>query len=169
MIILETERLLLRYLVPQDIPLLINLWTDPDVTRFMGGPRDVETLQKNLKKKAQNPSAEQFDLWPLIERSSGNLIGNCGLLAKEVGGVTEYEVIYVLAKSAWGNGYASEIGRALGTYAYHVRGINRLVALVQPENTASERVAQKMGMRLEKEIVRPEGGIRRLYAMYLPH
>ncbi len=169
MVILETERLLLRYLKPQDIPFLVNLWTDPDVTRFMGGPRDVSTLQKNLTETAQNPLAEQFALWPLVEKSSGNLIGHCGLLAKDVGGVTEYEVIYVLAKSVWGKGYANEIGRALGTFAYHERGINRLVALVSPENTASERVALKMGMHLEKEIVRPEGGIRRVYAMYLPH
>jgi [ribosomal protein S5]-alanine N-acetyltransferase len=169
MIILETERLLLRYLRHEDIPCLINLWTDPDVTRYMGGPRDVETLRTNLVGVAGNPLAEQFDLWPLVERSSGLLIGHSGLLEKEVDGLTEYEMVYVLARSTWGKGYATEIGRALVTYAYHVRNINRLIALVEPENTASEKVAIKVGMHLEKEVVRPGGGIRRVYAVFLPH
>ena len=48
MVILETERLLLRYMKPEDIPCLVNLWTDPDVTRFMNGPRDIATLRENL-------------------------------------------------------------------------------------------------------------------------
>ncbi len=169
MIILETGRLQLRYLRHEDIPCLVNLWTDPEVTRYMGGPRDVETLRTNLADTAGNPLAEQFVLWPLEEKASGKVVGHCGILEKEVDGLTEYEMVYVLAKSSWGKGYATEIGRALITYAYHVRNINRLIALVEPENTASERVAIKVGMHLEKEVVRPGGGVRRVYAVFLPH
>jgi ribosomal-protein-alanine N-acetyltransferase len=167
--ILETERLFLRYMHSEDIPALVNLWTDVDVTRYLGGPRDVETLKKDLSETADNLLAEQFILWPLIEKASGQVIGQSGLLEKEVDGLTEYEMVYVLAKSAWGKGYATEIGRALCSYAYHVRNLNRLIALVEPENRASERVAKKIGMHLEKEIAQPGGEMRRVYAMFLPH
>ena len=91
------------------------------------------------------------------------------MIDKEVDNLIEYELVYVLAKKVWGKGYATEIGRALVTYAYHVGNINRLIALVEPENTASEKVAKKIGMHLEKEVIRPGGGIRRVYAVFLPH
>lgn len=167
--ILETERLFLRYMNSEDIPVLINLWTDAEVTRYLGGPRNVETLRIELTETVDNLLAEQFILWPLVEKASGKVIGQSGLLEKEVDGLTEYEMVYVLAQAAWGKGYATEIGRALCSYAYHVRNLNRLIALVEPENRASERVAKKIGMHLEKEVVRPGGGIRRVYAVFLPH
>ncbi len=169
MIILETERLQLRYLHHEDIPTLVNLWTDPEVTRYLGGPRDIEPLRQKLAETAGNPLQEQFVLWPLVQKKTGLVIGQCGILEKEVDNLLEYEMIYVLAKSAWGNGYATEIARALCSYAYYVRNLNRLIALVEPENAASERVAIKVGMRLEKEVVRPGGGIHRVYAVFLPH
>jgi len=169
MIILETERLLLRYMLPDDIPTLVALWTDKDVTRYLGGPREPEALKKNLAETAANPLAEPYDLRPLVEKSSGLVIGHCGVLGKEIDGLTEYELIYVLAKKFWGKGYATEIGRALSSYAYYVRNINRLVAQGNPENVASEHVAIKVGMHLEKEVVQPGGEKRRVYAMFLPN
>ena len=57
----------------------------------------------------------------------------------------------MLATSAWGQGYATEIGRALKRYAFEERGLGRIVALIEPENANSERVALKMGMTLERE------------------
>jgi [ribosomal protein S5]-alanine N-acetyltransferase len=169
MVILETERLQLRYMKQEDIPFLVNLWTDPDVTRFMGGPREMASLREDLVNTADNPLAHTFDLWPLEETCSGELVGHCGVIDKEVENLTEYELTYVLAKKAWGKGYATEIGRALLAYSYHYRHINRLIALVDPANTASEKVAVKLGMQLEKEVTRPGGTIRRVYAVFLPH
>lgn len=169
MIILETERLLLRYLHHEDVPTLVNLWTDPEVTRYLGGPREIETLRQKLMDTAGNPLEEQFVLWPVVQKNSGLVIGHCGILEKMVDELTEYEMVYVLAKTAWGKGYATEIARGLCSYAYYVRNLNRLIALVEPENIASERVAIKVGMHLEKEVIRPSGGIHRVYAIFLPH
>jgi RimJ/RimL family protein N-acetyltransferase len=169
MVILETERLQLRYMKQEDIPFLVTLWTDPEVTRFMGGPREVGSLREDLVKTADNPLTQSFDLWPVEEKCSGELVGHCGVIDKEVDNLTEYELVYVLAKKAWGKGYATEIGRALLTFAYHYRHVNRLIALVDPGNVASEKVALKLGMQLEKEVTRPGGSIRRVYAVFLPH
>jgi len=165
MTILETERLRLKWLEASDIPILIDLWTDPDVTEYLGGPRDRDKLVAIFKEELKGPFAERFDLWPLVDKHTGTVIGDCGLLEKEVEGTREIEVIYVLGKSAWGKGFATEIGGALVRYAYEEMGIGRLIALIEPENQDSERVAVKMGMGFEKEVVRPGGAVRKVYAI----
>jgi ribosomal-protein-alanine N-acetyltransferase len=163
-IILESERLILRYQQASDVAFLVDLWTDPEVTRYMGGPRDREGLRSELEEIAQDPRAERYDLWPVIEKETGQAVGYCGLLEKEVEGRPEIELIYVLAPPAWGKGYATEMGQALKRYAFEEMGIGRLIALIEPENAASERVALKLGMRLEQAILRP-GGARQVYAV----
>ena len=72
---------------------------------------------------------------------------------------------YILALSAWGKGFATEIGQALTHYVFERMGIERLIALIEPENEASERAALKIGMRFDKEVVRPGGAIRKLYVI----
>jgi len=165
LIILETKRLILRYQQASDVVFLVDLWADPQVTRYMGGPRDRDWLQSEFEETAQDPYAERYDLWPVIEKETGQVVGNCGLLDKEVEGRTEIELIYVLASSAWGKGYATEMGQALKRYAFEELGIGRLIALIEPENTSSERVAVKIGMRVEKEVIRPGGEVRKVYAV----
>ncbi len=162
-IILETKRLLLRHQQAADLEPLMALWTDPAVTRYLGGPRDRARLQAALEETAQNPAGERYDLWPLIETGTGRVVGHCGLLDKEVAGRTEIEVTYILAASVWGQGYATEIGRALIRYAFETMGVARVIALIEPDNAASEQVALKIGMRLEKEVVRPSGSVRKMY------
>jgi ribosomal-protein-alanine N-acetyltransferase len=82
-----------------------------------------------------------------------------------VEGRQEIELIYVLASSASGKGYATEIARSLVRYAFEELGIGRLIALIEPENAASERVAVKTGMRFEKEVIRSGGIKRKVYAI----
>jgi len=163
--ILETPRLRLRRTRHPDIPSLIALWTDPEVTRHMGGPREESLLTRVFTEAAEDPFAERYDLWPVEEKITGEVIGDCGLLQKEIEGVNEIELVYVIARSRWGRGYATEMAEALKQYAVETLGHKRLVALVDPENTASERVAKKIGMQLEKEVVRPGGDIRRLFVL----
>ncbi len=161
---IETERLLLRSIQSTDVSALVQLWTDPDVTRHMGGPRDADSLRSSVEEDLQNPDPGPFNLWPVVEKASGQVIGHCGLLDKEVDGATEVELIYVFSKEAWGKGYATEIALALKAYAQTSLNISRLIALIDPENTASEHVAAKAGLRFEKETLRPTGILMRVYA-----
>jgi RimJ/RimL family protein N-acetyltransferase len=162
-IILETERLRLRWVQPSDVPTLVDLWCDPDVTRYMGGPRDRAELEAIFEEDTQDPFTEQYDLWPVEEKQTGRVIGHCGLIDKQVEGETEIELVYVFAQSAWGKGYATEIGEVLKEHAFEHMRLQRLIALIDPGNEPSERVAIKVGMHLEKEVVRPGGAVRRLY------
>jgi ribosomal-protein-alanine N-acetyltransferase len=163
--IVETERLLLRRLQPSDVPALIDLWSDPDVTKHMGGPRERAKLESIFEEDVKDPFAEEFDLWPVVEKETQEVIGHCGLLEKEVDGREEIEVNYIFKPSAWGKGYASEIGRAIIHYAFEEKKLPRLIALIEPDNEPSERVAVKIGMRFEKEVVRPGGAKRKFYVI----
>ena len=73
LLILETERLRLRRLQPDDVDALVTLWCDPEATRFMGGPRDEEKIRTGLIEDAADPFAETYDLWPVIEKTTGTL------------------------------------------------------------------------------------------------
>jgi len=164
-IILETERLILRRQQVSNITPLVDLWTDPEVTRYMGSPRDRDWIQSAFEETAQSPYAEQFDLWPVIEKETDRVVGDCGLLEKEVEGKSEIELVYVLTPSAWGKGYATEMAQAIKRFAFEAMDVKRLIALIEPENEASERVAIKVGMHLEKEVIRPGGAQRRVYVV----
>jgi len=165
MTVLETDRLLLRRLQRSDVPSLVELWTDPEVTFYMGGPRDRSQLESGLTKEAAEPFAEQYDLWPLVEKLTGKVVGHCGLLEKDADGKAEIEMVYIIAGPAWGKGFASEVARGLIQYAFRELNLVRLIALIEPENTASEAVAKKVGMHLEKETVRSGGAIRKVYCV----
>ena len=87
---LETDRLLLRSLQPQDVEQMVSLVTDPGVTRFLGGPRDAEQVRTIL----QNEPVEQpgrLGQWPVVLKITGEFVGGCGLISKEIEGVTEVE------------------------------------------------------------------------------
>jgi [ribosomal protein S5]-alanine N-acetyltransferase len=163
LIILETNRLILRRIQPSDVMPLVDLWSDPEVTRFLGGPRDKAWLKSEFSNSAQDPFAERYDLWPVIEKETGRVIGHCGLLDKEVEGKTEIELNYIISPPMWGKGIGTEMADAIKRFAFMELGLIRLIALIEPNNEASGRVAIKIGMHFEKEISRPGGFLRKEY------
>lgn len=165
---IETVRLLLRALEEGDIDALVGLWTDPQVTAFLGGPRDPDELRRAFGQDLSEQSPDPYDLWPVVERSSDTVVGHCGLLGKEVEGLPEVELVYVLAASAWGKGYATEIGRALLQFGFEEMGLPRLICLVDPGNEASGRVAERLGIRFEGMTARPGNRMLRVYAISAP-
>lgn len=161
MISLETERLYLRDVREEDAERIAAIWVDPDNTEYMGGPRDPETVKASVREDAKR--LKRVDLWPVFLRS-GELIGTCGFVEKEVDGTWENELVYVIDKAHRGQGYAPEIGAALIDYARKVLVLERVVALIDPANAASARVAEKLGFRFEKNSVRPGGRTLKVYA-----
>jgi RimJ/RimL family protein N-acetyltransferase len=162
---IETDRLIVRSNQEVDAEPLAALWADPEVTYYMGGPRNYEEILKILGEDAQVDPQPACDLWPVIEKETGLMIGTGGILEKDIEGRNQYEVIYVLAKSAWGKGFATELASSLKDYAFKELGLKRITALIDPDNQESERVATKIGLRYEKDTVRPNGRIMRLFAL----
>lgn len=167
-VILDTERLLLRKPTLSDVDPLVELWSDPEVTRHLGGPRNEEALRESFEQAALSPFAEDYDLWPVVEKQSGKVVGQAGLLDKQVEGHTEIELVYVIAPPHWGKGYATEIASALLRHAFEVLQLDRVIALVEPTNKPSERVAIKIGMTFKNTVARPGGQQRKLYVIDVP-
>ena len=118
-----------------------------------------------IEEELKDPFADEYNTWPVEEKQTGRVVGDCGLLDKEVDGKSEIELVYVFARSTWGQGYATEMASALKEHAFQNMGLRRLIALIEPENEGSEKVALKVGMHLEKEVIRPSGEVRRVYAI----
>jgi ribosomal-protein-alanine N-acetyltransferase len=152
---------------PDDLPALVVLWTDPEVTRYMGGPREPLVLTAALTEDL-DPGAPTYNLWPVEEKSTGTLVGHCGILDKEVDGRPEFEVVYVLARTYRGHGFATEAALALKAHAFGKLGLTRVVALIDPQNTASAAVAERAGMQWERDVARPGGRVLGLYAASAP-
>lgn len=162
-IILETDRLLMRYQNHSDIPALVSIWSNQEVTKFIGAPREKDFLLNEFQKTAEDPDVEKYDLWVVIEKSSGNVVGHCGFIDKEIEKNTEIDLTYIFDPSAWGKGYGTEIAIALKNYAFNDLGLKRLVALIHPDNSASANIAKKIGMKNSKSIARPNGEFRDMF------
>lgn len=163
-IIAETKRLTIRLLTESDISVLGSIWTDDQVTRFVGGPRVFEDVCASFRRDLNAPPL-QFDLWPVVEKGSGAVVGHCGLLPKTVDGQEEVELVYVIAAAFWRRGYATEAAAAIRDYAFRTLGVARLVSLIDPAHAASARVALKLGMKPERDTIRPSGKTMRVYAI----
>ncbi len=152
--ILETERLLLRHQVPADLDDLYALYCDPQVTRYIpDAPRNYEDTRLELEWHMHgHPRHPELGLWATIYKPTGAFIGRCGLLPWTLAGREEVEVAYLLGKPYWGQGLATEAAQGIVSYAFEQLQLTRLVCMVLPDNHASARVAQKIGMSMEKEM-----------------
>jgi len=109
MVVLETQRMTLRHLVPGDLSALFELYRDPDVRRYF--PDGVRTLDETREEldwlRDGHPRHPALGLWATVERSSGAFLGRCGLLPWEIGGQHEVELAFLIDKSRWGEGFAT--------------------------------------------------------------
>lgn len=151
--ILETDRLLLRRLVLTDLDDLFALYSDPEVRRFFPeGTLDYEQTREELEWHLNgHPKYPELGLWATIHKETGRFIGRCGLLPWTIDGVFEVEVAYLIEKPLWGQGYGTEAARGILTYGFEKLNRTRLVCLIDRDNLASIRVAEKIGMAFEKE------------------
>jgi len=146
----ETSRLRMRPLVHADLDRLTQIWTDPEVARFLlTRPRDRAEVEERLHAMLEH--ARVFGLWALELRASGALIGRCGFYPYRGEGardpLPEPELAFFLAREQWGAGLATEAARAALETLFREHPASRALALVHPENEASRRVLEKVGMR----------------------
>jgi ribosomal-protein-alanine N-acetyltransferase len=153
-IILETPRLILRRQVLTDLDDLWALYCDPEITRYIpDAPRTREEAREELEWHMHgHPRNSDLGLWATIHKETGTFIGRCGLLPWDIDGQQEVEVAYTIARPYWGQGLATEAAQAILRYGFEKLDLDRLVSLIDPDNIASQRVAEKMGMTFEKRV-----------------
>jgi [ribosomal protein S5]-alanine N-acetyltransferase len=150
---LETQRLLLREFVPEDVDALAAVLSDPEAMRFYPAPLDLAAVGAWIERNRRRYADAGHGLWAMILKSSGELIGDCGLTRQIVDGADEIEIGYHVRRDLWGRGYAPEAARACQDYGFARLGADRLISLIRPENLPSRRVAEKTGLTLWKEVM----------------
>ena len=147
---LVTSRLLLRGWTPEDAGAYAALCADPEVMRHLGGPMDRVASWRQMALFAGHWSLRGYGLWAVERREDGVLIGRTGLWNPE--GWPGLELGWTLARHAWGRGYATEAARAAMDWAWSALAAPELISLVAPANRLSARVAERLGMRHEREL-----------------
>lgn len=148
----ETSRLVLRRFNERDAEPLLSFRGDPEVMRFsITGPETLEDIRtKYLPSCLRRYSRDGLGQWAVVRKSDGMCVGECGICVQEVDGERIFEISYRIRRDCWGIGLATEAARACRDYGFKKAGLRRLISIIELENAASIRVAEKMGMPLEK-------------------
>jgi RimJ/RimL family protein N-acetyltransferase len=151
--IFETDRLIVRPWTPDDLQDAYAMYGDPEVTRYLPDRLQHTSLDETRawlddmleKQDPGNP----LGFWAAVERSSGRVIGGAVLIHAPINGGNPVEIGYNFARDAWGKGYATEVARALLRHGFKRANLANIVAVIVPDNHASRRVLEKIGMRAE--------------------
>ncbi len=171
---LKSERLLLRPLSASDLDVGFAIFTDPEVMKYVGQLYTKDRVIQELPTALRRGGGGCIGVWCVIEQATKEKLGtaillplpieeddtNWDLVVGDELPDCEIEIGYILKRSAWGKGYATEATNRLLKFAFEETPLEELVATIDPENTASQRVLEKCGLIYE--------GIRRAYAVECP-
>jgi RimJ/RimL family protein N-acetyltransferase len=156
MIIAETAHLIIRPFAASDLEPMTRVFGNVEVMRFGDGVQSAEWVRDWLSRCLESYEQRGYGPWAVVEKDSGETIGYCGLFYfSDINGRPEIEIGYRLARAFWGQGYATEAVTAARDYAFHALGLTRLIAMIDPGNVASIRVAEKAGLRYEADVMLP--------------
>ena len=144
-----TERLELRLPVEGDRDRFVELFLDPAFMVFSAGVHDAVAAHARFDTMLETAESVPFAKQPIIERSSGELVGYSGVSWFDFGGEPRFEFGYRLVPAARGRGYATEAGRAVLSIAAELFQ-GELLAMIDPRNTASKGVINKLGFEFWK-------------------
>lgn len=144
---LTTPRLILRPFTEADVTPLHRLWSEEGVLRYFPNPTPPswERVQRMVSAALDHWAAHGLGWWALVSASSGQLMGRSGLWYLPE--TDEVELDFLLGKQFWGQGFATEAGRADLYYGFEKLKLERIIGLVHPENLASQRVLEKLGLK----------------------
>ena len=147
MVTLETDRLILRMLRESDLDGYAEMCADPCVMRYLGDGQPLlrPAAWRRMALMVGHWSLRGYGLWAAEERSSGVLVGRIGFWNPE--GWPGFELGWMLRRSFWGQGYATEAARTALSFAFTQLQQPHVISLIHPENAASIRVAGRLGER----------------------
>ncbi len=135
-----------------DTPDVYRLLGDPRVMQYsLSGPYDIKKTAKFIERNLILYDNEGLGLHAVIDKATNELIGYCGITMQEIDGTTFPEIGYRLIPDVWGRGYATEASRKILSSACESGRFSQLIAIIEKENSASIRVAEKIGLRYYKE------------------
>jgi RimJ/RimL family protein N-acetyltransferase len=161
----DTARLRFRQMDAGDLDDMARLLGDPAVMAHYPRPRTRDEAMDWIRWNERNYARDGFGLW-ILHDADGAFVGDCGLTWQTVDGTTHLEVGYHVLPARQGQGLATEAAAACRDLA-RSRGIGRLIAITRPDNVASQRVAQKIGLSLDRRTHTDSGLPIHVYAAQL--
>ena len=149
---LETERLILRTYREDDLDDLHAMFSDPEHMRWYPAPFQREETRAWLARQMARYRDPGYGLLIVEDRRSGEFLGTAGPATMPVEGVEHVEIGWHTKPGRKGEGIAPEAGAAARDWAFGNLAVDHLISLVRPENTGSNRVAQKLGMHVDREV-----------------
>lgn len=163
---LYTKRLILRPYTTEDFDALFNILSDEITMQYWANPFSAEKIKSRIERSLQSYNTG-FGKFAVIHKESGKLIGDCGITLVETDGNIENNFGYIIHPPFQGNGYGTESARACVNYAFCELMLKRITANMVANNTASIRVAEKLGMAIEKEFFKNSDGSMPFHMYYL--
>jgi len=152
--IIETPNLTLRYITSLDAPALMPILGDEEVMRYsIIGVHNHRQIKQFIEQRLLSYLEYGFGLYALVHKQNQEMIGYSGFFIQSIEQRKEVEVGYRLAHKYWGQGLATEAGKAVIEYGRERFNFQRFICLIETENQRSIRVATKLGMKLEKKII----------------
>ncbi len=151
--VLETSRLVLGQLTNSDAENLLGIFSDSEAMRFYPGTKNRDETLAWIQWNLDSYVEHGFGLWAARLKDAGEFVGQCGFIWQpDVEGQDETEIGYLFLRAHWNRGLATEAAIACRDYGFETLKLEHLVSLIDPENHASRRVAEKVGMGIEKNI-----------------
>lgn len=148
--IMRTNRLLLREVEKQDLDALSKIYADHECMKFYPSTKSSSEIRTWFQELSFDSYLKHgFGLWAVVDPSSGQVVGDCGITLQETPEGTEPEIGYHLWRGFWGNGFATEAATACRGHALNTLGLGRVVSIISPENIPSQKVAEKVHDRME--------------------
>ena len=148
--ILETERLVFSPFTSDDLPLIVELHSDPEVQRYMGGEWSPEDMQDTLDRFLRDQAALGHSKWKACLKD-GTFVGRAGVgpfpPREDLAQMPEREIGYCFKKAHWGQGLATEAASAIRDWFFANTRHDHLIGFTDPNNVASQRVLVKIGMQ----------------------
>jgi len=150
--ILESARLRLRLYRPEDACDLEKILGDPETMSYYPSPFTRVQVDAWIADQLERYERDGFGLWAITLKLTGEFLGNCGPAVRVVDGHAETELGWHVNRAHWNRGIATEAATVCRDHCFGGLGIDRLISLVRPVNKPSGRVAEKIGMSVEKEV-----------------
>ena len=164
---IETNRLFFRKLTNEDFKDLCEMLQDADVTTAWEHTFTDVQVQEWLDRQFGRYEKDGIAVLAMIEKKSREMIGQGGLIWGDINGERVLELSYMLKKSYWNKGFAIEGAIGLANYAFKEMGINKIYMPIRPENSASRKVADKLGAKVNGEYVKNYNNKDMLHLIYV--
>ncbi|AFY37223.1 GCN5-related N-acetyltransferase [[Leptolyngbya] sp. PCC 7376] len=165
--LIKTSRLILRHAKQDDFDVLYNtIFSDVEVLRyvFVGGVLNYEKAHDFFESRFTFDCSNPYGLAVLVEQSTDMIIGFAGLIPTRSVELKGYEFGYVLSKQHWGKGYATEIAQGQISWALYNLDLQKIYALIHPQNKASIHVVEKLNLTRLPSILIEGQGTRIVYS-----